>query len=160
VGKQVTIDSPTPLAGDLARINALVALADAGKIDLIVKGLASGVPRGWYRIGAPTSAFQSDVNGVSNSLAEILALAGPGAEFTFTAVTASSGMRMGVDRDGDAFFDHTEVLQGSDPADPLDFSSSGGMPVSAWGVLALLATALGTVGLYGIRRHARTARHP
>lgn len=157
VGTQFTVDTPTPGAGALATINMLIALADAGKIDVIVKGSESGDPRGWYRLGSPSSTFQSDENGVTNSLAEILALAGAGAEVTFSAVPEGSGMRMGVDRDSDAFFDYTEFLQGSDPADPLDFTPKSGMPLSTWALLAVLGLLLAAGGAAMLLRQRRGA---
>ena len=46
------------------------------------------------------------------------ALAGPGTELTFTLVPAGSDVRIGIDRDGDGFFDRDELDAGSDPADP------------------------------------------
>jgi YVTN family beta-propeller protein len=156
VGQQITINSPTPGATALASINLLIALADEGKIDLIVKGLDAGDPRGWYRLddgGAKMpNTFQSDVNGVTNTLAELLTLAGGGAEFTFSAVPEGTGMRLGVHRDSDAFFDYTEILQGSDPADPLDFTAKGSLPSASWFVLLLLGLLLAAVGALRLRR--------
>jgi len=132
VGQQLTIDTSTPASEDTDLINALIAMADSGRIDLIIRGLNGGFPRGWYRTGG---AFQSDENGVANTLAEILALAGTGTEFTFMAVPVGSGNRLGVDRDEDTVFDFTEILQGTDPADPLDFDK--GLPLTLWSTVAL-----------------------
>ncbi len=48
----------------------------------------------------------------------MLAVAGAGAEVTFTLVPAGSESRIGVDRDEDGFFDRDELDAGSNPADP------------------------------------------
>ena len=102
-----------------ARINLLIARADAGDCALVVKGVRAGQARGWlYR---PASGqFQSDR--ASEPLlneASLRAQAGTaGQELTYTAVTPGSGTRIGIDRDEDGFFDRTELDAGSDPADP------------------------------------------
>ena len=61
-------------------------------------------------------------------------------------------MRLGVDRDSDAFFDFTEILQGSDPADPSDFTAKGTLPSASWIVLVLLALAVAVGGAGLLRR--------
>jgi DNA-binding beta-propeller fold protein YncE len=125
VGKQLTLDTDTPSAGDLAYINELIAMADAGAIDLIVKLGCSGEIRSWYRVddsdAKTPNTFQSDENGTSNTLSEILAMVGAGCTVTFTVVPEGSGIRTGIDRDEDDWFDYTEVQNGTDPADPGSF---------------------------------------
>src|SRR5690606_2047849 len=64
VGMQLTVDSPSLSSEEMDFINLLVAMADEGKVDLIVKGRVGGYPRGWYRLGdsgskAPNT-FQAD----------------------------------------------------------------------------------------------------
>jgi len=41
----------------------------------------------------------------------------PGQELTYTCVPPGSGLRLGVDRDEDGFYDRDEIDAGSDPAD-------------------------------------------
>ncbi len=158
VGQQLTVRSVTPTVDELALINLFIDLADAGKIDLIIKGIDGGDPRGWFHMdGGAKSAtpFMSDVNGVSNSLAEILALAGSSTGLTFSTVPEGAGQRMGVDRDEDAVFDYTEILQGSDPADPDDSLPFGSnVPLSSPLILVLLIAILGYAALRVQRRRS------
>jgi hypothetical protein len=49
----------------------------------------------------------------------------PGQEVTYTCVPPGSGVRMGVDRDEDGFFDRDELDAGSDPADPASTPPGG-----------------------------------
>jgi YVTN family beta-propeller protein len=123
VGKQVTVNSSSPNAF----LNSLIAEAantnnDAFQIDLIAKttvnvhGLGD-VVRGWvYDEG--TDTFLPD-QGASPGLtqAELLALAAPGAEITFTAVPLGTGVRLGIDRDEDGIRDFDEVRD-LDPFQP------------------------------------------
>jgi YVTN family beta-propeller protein len=133
VGKQVTILSGTPSAGDLTLINTLVALAEASKIDLVVKGVKDGINRGWYLTPdvrrAAGDNFVSDINSESNTLSELLGFAGPSTQMTFMGVPEGLGLRMGVDRDEDAFFNQTEIINGTNPANPI----SKGMPMGNGG---------------------------
>ena len=120
VGQQVSATSTTFADPTVtARVNLLIARADAGDCDLVVKGVRAGQARGWlYR---PASGqFQSDrASEPLLSEASLRAQAGTvGQELTYTAVTAGSGTRIGIDRDEDGFFDRTELDAGSDPADP------------------------------------------
>jgi hypothetical protein len=63
-------------------------------------------------------AFRSD-RGAEPTLtpAQLLALAAPGSELTYTLVPQGSQTRLGIDRDLDTFLDADEVDAGSDPAD-------------------------------------------
>lgn len=109
-----------------ARIALLLARADAGDIDLIVKGRVGGVPRGYLYIGG--GQFQSDGE-ADPLLAEpaLRALAGAGAELTYTGVPPGNGERIGIDRDGDGYRDRHEVLAGSNPADPASIPQVSGV---------------------------------
>src|SRR5262249_36100366 len=51
------------------------------------------------------------------SASDLLALAAPGEEITFTMVPLGSQERIGIDRDGDRSFDRDELDQCGDPAD-------------------------------------------
>jgi YVTN family beta-propeller protein len=125
VGQQVTIFSGTPSAGDLTLINTFVTLAESNKIDLVVRGVKDGNNRGWFMIPEPGFSrtpgdhFLADVKGEKNTLSELLSFAGASAPMTFMAVPEGLGLRMGIDRDGDGFFNHTEFIYGTDPGNPL-----------------------------------------
>jgi hypothetical protein len=111
VGKQVTY------AGGAApaRMAAMLALADAGVVDVIVKGLVADVPRGWvYDRLARTFVSDLDSEG-ARSPAALQALAAVGSEQTWTVVPLGLGIRLGIDRDEDGFGDRTEIDAGSDP---------------------------------------------
>ncbi|HMJ65444.1 MAG TPA: YncE family protein, partial [Candidatus Binatia bacterium] len=115
VGKQVTMTNSAPLA----RINEMLALANSStsRVELVVKGPKEGFPRGWLYM--PSSGrFQSDRLGETISPDDLRALAAVGNELTCTIVPEGMGRRIGLDRDGDGFFDRDEVDFQSDPADP------------------------------------------
>ncbi len=120
VGQQVSATSTTFADPTVtARINLLIARADAGDCDLVVKGVRAGQARGWLYQPA-SGQFQSDrASEPLLSEASLRAQAGTvGQELTYTAVPPGSGTRIGIDRDEDGFFDRTELDAGSDPADP------------------------------------------
>lgn len=106
VGKQVTIGNPLD---DLTTINLFVTLANAGDIDLIVKGIQAGFPRGWEYTGGgmftPDSAADAPI-----SLAALAALAAANSELTFEAVPAGSGYTLGIDRNDDFTLDFDEFV--------------------------------------------------
>lgn len=113
-----------------ARITLLMARADVGDIDLVVKGRVGGVPRGYLYVGS--GQFQSD--GEADPLlteATLRALAGPGTELTYTGVPPGNGERIGIDRDEDGYRDRHEVLAGSDPADPNSIPQASGVAEGA-----------------------------
>jgi hypothetical protein len=83
-----------------------------------VKGLAGGVKRSW-RYDRNTDSFESDRLSEPNlSKAALRALAGTGHALTWFGVAPGSGVRMGLDRDRDTFYDRDESDAGSDPGDP------------------------------------------
>ncbi len=116
VGQQATLSSASG-ADVTTRIDLMLAQANAGACDVVVKGMRDGTPRGYLYAG---TSFEVDRDGDSPiAKADLLALAAtPGQELTFTAVPPGSGERIGVDQDGDGFRDETEREVGSDPADP------------------------------------------
>jgi hypothetical protein len=86
--------------------------------DLVAKGRVGGMPRGWEYIGS--DQWRPDVVTEANlSTADLVALAGPGAEVTITGVPNNAGTRMGIDRDRDGYRDGDELAAGSDPGNPL-----------------------------------------
>lgn len=116
VGTQTTlVDAATAPPGQLALIDQLVDLADTSDIGLVVHGRIAGQPRGATYVGA--DLFQTDRQMVTLTRTEVLQLAQPGAELTFTAVPFGSEWRVGVDRDRDGFLNRDELDAGSDPAD-------------------------------------------
>lgn len=134
IGYQVTVDAANKNVSQVvARIDTLMDQADAGNIDLVAKGIAGGVPRGYLYVGA--GMFESDRSG-EGPIAEsaLRASAGSGAELTFTGVPPGNGERIGVDRDGDTFLDRDEIDAGSNPADPSSTPATfvdGGWPGAA-----------------------------
>ncbi len=105
-----------------SRIDLLIAGAETfptGECDLVVKGTVTGEARGW-RYRPATEDFQSDRAAETPlSDAQLRTLTGaPGQELTYTCVPPGSGVRIGIDRDDDSFFDRDELDAGSDPADP------------------------------------------
>ncbi|HEX7878736.1 MAG TPA: FlgD immunoglobulin-like domain containing protein [Candidatus Eisenbacteria bacterium] len=135
IGAQQTVDGTngaTPAV--TARLNLLIAQADAGAIDLVVKGRASGQARGWFYVGG--GQYESD--GVGEPLvttAELMAGAAAGAERTWTGVPPGAGERIGIDRDLDGYGDRHELSAGSNPADPnsIPSTSTVGGPVDGPG---------------------------
>jgi hypothetical protein len=125
VGQQVTLtDTNGATVGP--RIDLLIARATAGDCDLIVKGTIAGEQRGWYR--KPANVFQGDRAESTITDTALRALAAvAGQELTYTCVPPGSGIRMGVDRDADGWFDRVELDAGTDPADPLSFPDGSSM---------------------------------
>jgi len=119
VGQQVTLTATNgALVGP--RIDVMIARAAAGDCDLIVKGNLGGQQRGWYR--KPSSVFQGDRAETPLFDLALRSLAGvPGQELTYTCVPPGSGIRIGVDRDDDGWFDRYELDHGTDPSDPASF---------------------------------------
>lgn len=128
VGAQVTFDGGTSDAGRVARMDTLVARADAGDCDLIARGRVSGTPRG-YLYSAGT--WQPDIAGQTTlTSAQLRALAAPGAELTVQGVPRGAGQRMGLDRDRDGHWDGDERIAGSDLGNPASTPNNVGVPVA------------------------------
>ncbi|WP_437838574.1 beta-propeller fold lactonase family protein [Sorangium sp. So ce1153] len=116
VGQQITLTSSNAaVAGP--RIDLLVARADAGDCDLVVKGWSHGEELGFLYTGG--GRFEADRECEPwRSGAELRLLArGRRGELTYTCVPPGSGERIGIDRDGDGFRDGDERDAGSDPGD-------------------------------------------
>lgn len=157
VGKQMTLNSQTPSQKETDLIDALIVLADNGVIDLVVRGVEAGLTRGWYLSPeGKVEAFQSDQNGVLRTTEYLLELAGPGAEITFMAVPAGSGERAGVDRDEDGYFNFSEYLSGTDPADPVSFLVTPTPAARPIGGYVLLASVLIT-GYFALGRKVNSS---
>ena len=116
VGQQATLTASngSAVASALALFESQAA---AGNTDLVVRGRIGGRDAGFvYQSGA----FLSDVaSAAALSDAQLRALVGPSTDaLTFTCVPPGSGVRVGIDRDGDGYADGDEIAHGSDPADP------------------------------------------
>jgi hypothetical protein len=127
VGQQITRTSTNDgvVSG---RITLLAQQADAGACDLIAKGRFGGEDRGYSYNGSDT--FVTDrVEDGTISMTDLKARANTvGQEVTFTCVPVGSGVRIGIDRDGDTYADQDEIDLGSDPEDPNSIPT-GGTPV-------------------------------
>lgn len=115
VGRQVTL-AGAPTAAQLAQLSTFRALADSGRVGLVVKGRVRGLARGFVYVGS--GLFQSDRAAEVVSTPSLQALASPGAELTFTVVPAGSEWRIGVDEDEDGMLDRDELDRGRNPANP------------------------------------------
>ncbi|MFI4897549.1 MAG: GC-type dockerin domain-anchored protein [Phycisphaerales bacterium JB059] len=117
IGAQSTLaDLDTAPLEQLALIAQFLSLANTGDVALVAKGLVAGEQRGYTYIGADT--YQADRAAETISHADLLDLATPGAEITFTIVPAGAEFRIGIDRDADMHFDRDELDACANPADP------------------------------------------
>lgn len=117
VGVQTTLADIRSAGGQqVALLNQMISLADAGKFALVAKGFIAGLPRGYTYIGG--GMWQSDRAGETVSDSSLRASATPGGEITFTVVPNGTRIRIGIDRDLDGYYDRDELDAGSDPADP------------------------------------------
>jgi DNA-binding beta-propeller fold protein YncE len=117
VGQQVTLTAATRHAAP-ARIDLLMARADAGECDLVAKGRIAEQEVGLLYLGG--GRFQPDrrfLPAISDRDLRRLVTAS-GSELTYTCVPPGSGRRIGIDRDLDGALDGDERAAGSDPADP------------------------------------------
>ncbi|MFN0010121.1 MAG: YncE family protein [Phycisphaerales bacterium] len=114
VGRQITFFDQAPDFNSTTLLGQMVTQAAAAKVGLIAKARTGNASRGFhYNAGL----FRSDRATETFTQAQLLALAGPGSEVTFTVVKSGTQIRLGVDRDGDGFFDRNELDVCSDPAD-------------------------------------------
>jgi DNA-binding beta-propeller fold protein YncE len=114
VGQQVTLTS-TNAATVNGRLNLLNGQAPVN-CDLVVKGTVGGEARGWYKTASGFAGDRLLDPPLSDAALRSLA-ATPGQDLTYTCVPPGSGMRIGVDRDGDSYLDGEERDAASDPAD-------------------------------------------
>jgi DNA-binding beta-propeller fold protein YncE len=121
VGRQITINNPA----SVPLIDSMVALANSStsRVDLVVKGFESGLPRSWF-FDRTTGNFQSDRQAEVESPAALRGFASVGAEQTYTVVPRGTGKRIGIDRDADGYLDRDELDFGSDPANPLSLATN------------------------------------
>jgi hypothetical protein len=115
VGQQITLTAGSP-AAVVSRVELLRQRADAQECALVAKAEIAGVEAGFLYVGS--GAFKSDrraLPAISDAVLRFLAHAAP---VTYTCVPPGSGERIGVDRDGDGFWDGDERDAHTDPADP------------------------------------------
>src|SRR5262249_32686272 len=102
VGQQITRTSSNGATVD-PRISLLMDQADDGNCDLVAKAEVGGERRGYLYIGG--GEFESDRS--TDPLLADSAVRGiastAGQEVTFTCVPPGSGVRIGIDRDGDTY---------------------------------------------------------
>jgi YVTN family beta-propeller protein len=136
IGTQLTVDGSNNNApATAALLAAMMALADAGDVGVIAKGVdASSQQRGWVYV-AGTASFQSDRAGETPTATALRQAAASGKEVTFTVVPLGTQVRLGVDRDEDTWFDRDELDAATDPADPLSHPAGGGSDGDADGVV-------------------------
>ena len=141
VGRQLTLTNAQ--APEL--LDQMVAQAERSEegVDLVARGAQLGLNRGWY-YDRRSRRFQSDRQAEALNLPGLLQLAAPEAPLTFTVTTRGSGQRLGIDRDGDGYYDRTEVEAGLDPDDALSHGEP--VPKAFYAEEWLERTQLGTPG--------------
>jgi DNA-binding beta-propeller fold protein YncE len=116
VGQQVTLTGASG-AEVGARIDLLVARADAGECDLVAKGRIARDEVGFLYLGS--GRFEPDRQSRSVILDHQLRriVTASSAHLTYTCVPPGSGKRIGIDRDLDGVLDGDERAAGSEPVD-------------------------------------------
>jgi DNA-binding beta-propeller fold protein YncE len=126
VGQQISADDSNFNATAVVdRIDLMVAQADLGNADLVVKGISGGEPRGLVYLGG--GSFQQDRVGAPNlTTAQVRSIAATtGQEQAFTAVPIGTGTRIGVNRDEDTLLDGDDNCPGVPNDDQADFDVDG-----------------------------------
>ena len=120
VGQQTTLtDTNNGLPLVTGRLDLLDLRAAQDECDVIVKGTVAGQQRGWLReAGGSYRSDRATEPLVTPANLRLLA-ATAGQQLTYTCAPPGTGLRMGIDRDEDGFYDRDELDAGSDPADPL-----------------------------------------
>jgi YVTN family beta-propeller protein len=121
VGRQITIQDPATNGMVTAMIQ--LATSPTARVDLVVRGMVAGTHRGWV-FDRLFQRFDSDRNTEIIAADSLRALAGDLNPLTYSLVPRGSGVRIGVDRDEDGYFDLTEIEFGSDPTNPLSLATN------------------------------------
>jgi len=106
VGRQVTLNGAFPSPEQNALLNTFLALADSGKVGLVVKGRQQSEARGYTYLGG--GEFQADRGSERVSAAQLRSRALPDNELTWTVVPKLTERRIGVDQDEDGILDRDE----------------------------------------------------
>ncbi|WP_438016347.1 hypothetical protein WMF18_36745 [Sorangium sp. So ce315] len=122
VGQQVTLAGSGD-AATLARVNLLMARAEAGECDLVVKGRMGGEEKGFLYQGDGTFRRNRAATAAISDAA-LRQRAAAGNALTYTCAPPGAGVRMALDRDGDGALDGDEEDAGTDPADPASVPGS------------------------------------
>jgi hypothetical protein len=119
VGRQQTVTSANKNnSGVVSTITTLIAQAEASHCDLVVKGTVGGAETGYAYDKATDHFLPDSLLESPQTEAEVRASVQPGDVITYMGVPLGAGIRMGIDRDRDTFLDKTEIVLGTDPADP------------------------------------------
>ena len=134
VGRQLTVTNSV----ESPFLREMVDVADSAsnRADLVVRGVKDGVHRGWV-YDRLMDEFRSDRHGEAMALPDLLLLASPTNELTFTVVPRGTGRRIGVDRDDDGYFDLSELDVGDDPLDPASHRSNTPPRLEVPGAMAI-----------------------
>ncbi len=119
VGQQVTLTRNNGSAVR-SRIELLIARANAGECDLVVKGRLREGELGYLYIGGGRFISNRAGRGSTSSAAlrDLPATCGQDLALTFTCVPPGAGVRSAIDRDGDGFRDGDELDSCTDPTNP------------------------------------------
>lgn len=122
VGYSVTIDSDAPSNYEESLYFSMTRRANDGDLGLIVYGTKNGERRSWVHSSGENSStvFQSDRDGETITMNNLVALAGTGTELTFVLVEPVAQERMGLDRDQDTVYDGDELTYNTDAANDFD----------------------------------------
>lgn len=108
VGLQATVNAKNKQDKPITkRIKLLMAEADKGNCDLIVKGIFEGKQRGLVYAGNRKFRFDKDSD-ARIAYKNLMAAIAEGQELTFTGVPVGEGYRMGIDRDNNQILDGDE----------------------------------------------------
>jgi DNA-binding beta-propeller fold protein YncE len=156
VGQQITLTS-TNAAVAGPRINLLIGRTAVNECDLVVKGTVNGQQRGWYRLinGTFRSDRASESPITDGDLRALAAVSGQ--QLTYTAVPPGNGIRIGVDRDEDGYYDRDELDAGSDPTNP---NSTPATVPTATGTSTVTATSTRTASNTPVNTATSTATPP
>jgi YVTN family beta-propeller protein len=117
VGQQVTLTAACR-AVVAARIDLLVARANAGECDLVAKGRFGQQDVGFLYVGNGKFAADRRAAPLVTDATLRWLVTSSGAALTYTCAPPGTGERIGLDRDLDGIFDGDELAAGSDPAVP------------------------------------------
>jgi hypothetical protein len=124
VGTQVTLTG-APSGTPATTIATLLTLANANKLGLIIKQPdGAGVVSGYAYSGG--NVWRTDTQGVTVAHATLIASGTLARPLTLTAVVRGTEERMGVDRDGDGWFDADERRVCTDGSNPASFPGGPG----------------------------------